>query len=117
MFWFNSRIPKQRVIPVFRGGKRACVEGGARPRKNRNDVGLRLFVMKDDDAFLLRRRRHFVLVKSRTKHSTLLACSRYKKYKVESSYSRRLGVRKLFLRRTGRTGRTRRTGLWGFQVL
>ena len=36
MFRFSSRIQKQRVIPVFRGVKRACIEGGARLRKDRN---------------------------------------------------------------------------------
>jgi len=38
MFWFSSRIHKQRVIPVFRGGKRTCIEEGTRPRKDRNLV-------------------------------------------------------------------------------
>ena len=38
MFWFSSRIHKQRVIPVFRGGKRTYIEEGARPRKDRNPV-------------------------------------------------------------------------------
>jgi len=38
MFWFSSRIHKQRVIPVFRGGKRTCIEEGTRPRKDRNPV-------------------------------------------------------------------------------
>ena len=36
MFRFSSRIQKQRVIPVFRGAKRTCIEGYARPRKDRN---------------------------------------------------------------------------------
>jgi hypothetical protein len=36
MFWFSSRIQKQHVIPVFRGRKRAYIEGCARPRKDRN---------------------------------------------------------------------------------
>ncbi len=105
MVWFSSSIHKQHVIPVFRGGKKRCIKGGARPRKyrnlvpeavgegpsafvvffkeeteyslqraksgfrsfsrypvpffapsqrarkNRNDIGLGLFVMKDDDTF------------------------------------------------------------------
>ncbi|OQC05500.1 MAG: hypothetical protein BWX80_02031 [Candidatus Hydrogenedentes bacterium ADurb.Bin101] len=38
MSWFSSRIQKQRVIPVFRGGKRTCSGAGARPRKDRNPV-------------------------------------------------------------------------------
>ena len=38
MCWFGSRIHKLRVIPVFRGGKRTCIEEGARPRKDRNLV-------------------------------------------------------------------------------
>ena len=38
MFWVSSRIYKQRVIPVFCGGKRTCIEEGARPRKDRNLV-------------------------------------------------------------------------------
>ena len=36
MFRFSSRIQKQRVIPVFRGGKKTCIEACARPRKDRN---------------------------------------------------------------------------------
>ena len=36
MFWFSSRIQKQHVIPVFRGERRMCIEGYARPRKDRN---------------------------------------------------------------------------------
>ena len=32
----SSRIQKQRVIPVFRGGKRMYSGAGARPRKDRN---------------------------------------------------------------------------------
>ena len=38
MSWFSSRIQKQHVIPVFRGGKRTCSGAGARPRKDRNPV-------------------------------------------------------------------------------
>ncbi len=38
MFWFISSIHKQRVIPVFLGGKRTCSGAGARPRKDRNPV-------------------------------------------------------------------------------
>ena len=38
MSWLSSRIHKQRVIPVFRGGKRTYIEEGARPRKDRNPV-------------------------------------------------------------------------------
>ncbi len=38
MFWFSSRIHKQRAIPVFRVGKRTYIEEGARPRKDRNPV-------------------------------------------------------------------------------
>ncbi len=38
MFRLSSRIHKQRVIPVFRGGKRTCRGAGARPRKDRNPV-------------------------------------------------------------------------------
>jgi len=51
MSWFSSRIQKQRVIPVFRGGKRTCSGAGARPRKDRNpvpeavDAGLAAFVV------------------------------------------------------------------------
>ena len=47
----RSRIQKQRVIPVFRGGKRTCSGAGARPRKDRNpvpeavDAGLDAFVV------------------------------------------------------------------------
>ena len=36
MFWFVSKTQKQRVIPVFRGGKKTCIEECARPRKDRN---------------------------------------------------------------------------------
>ena len=36
MFWFSARIHKQHVIPVFRGAKKTCIEGCARPRKDRN---------------------------------------------------------------------------------
>jgi len=82
MFWFTSRIQKQRVIPVFRGGTRTCSGAGARPRKDRNDVGLGLFVIKDDDVFLLRRRRHFFRAKFRMKRSSLSARRRYKKQEV-----------------------------------
>ena len=32
----SSRIQKQRVIPVFRGGKRMYSGAGARPREDRN---------------------------------------------------------------------------------
>ena len=51
MPWFCSKIQKQRVIPVFRGGKRTCSGAGARPRKDRNpvpeavDAGLDAFVV------------------------------------------------------------------------
>ena len=38
LFGVCPRFAAQRVIPFFRGEKRACVEGGARPRKNRNPV-------------------------------------------------------------------------------
>jgi len=38
MLRFSSRIHKQRVIPVFRGGTRTYIEEGARPRKDRNLV-------------------------------------------------------------------------------
>jgi len=47
----GSRIQKQRVIPVFRGGKRMCSGAGARPRIDRNpipeavDAGLAAFVV------------------------------------------------------------------------
>jgi len=47
----SSRIQKQRVIPVFRGGKRPCSGAGTRPRKDRNpvpeavDAGLAAFVV------------------------------------------------------------------------
>ena len=51
MFWVGSVIPKQRVIPVFRGGKRTYIEEGARTGKDRNpvpeavDAGLAAFVV------------------------------------------------------------------------
>jgi len=51
MSWFSSRIQKQHVIPVFRGGKRMYSGAGARPRKDRNpvleavDAGLDAFVV------------------------------------------------------------------------
>ena len=51
MPWFSSRIQKQRVILVFRGGKRTCSGAGARLRKDRNpvpeavDAGLAAFVV------------------------------------------------------------------------
>ena len=51
MLWFSSRIQKQRVIPVFRGGKRMYSGVGAMPRKDRNpvleavDAGLDAFVV------------------------------------------------------------------------
>jgi len=51
MSWFSSRIQKQHVIPVFRGGKRMYSGAGARPRKDRNlvpeavDAGLAAFVV------------------------------------------------------------------------
>jgi len=43
MFWFSSRIHKQRVIPVFRGGKRTCIEGRNSQRSLyflRRDLGI-----------------------------------------------------------------------------
>ena len=51
MSWFSSRIQKQHVIPVFRGGKRMYSGAGAGPRKDRNpvpeivDAGLAAFVV------------------------------------------------------------------------
>ncbi|OQC07180.1 MAG: hypothetical protein BWX80_01186 [Candidatus Hydrogenedentes bacterium ADurb.Bin101] len=51
MSWLSSRIHKQRVIPVFRGGKRTLSGAGAKPRKDRNpvpeavDAGLAAFVV------------------------------------------------------------------------
>ncbi len=66
----------QRAESGFRSFSRCpapCFDPSRPSRKNRNDVGLGFFVMKDDDAFLLRLRRHFFRAKSRTKRSFFIA--------------------------------------------